>query len=112
LGAGGRKTIALPPSSVGSRATLQNLSNEVRECLRRDEECKRLAECAPTEAGKLDYLEMERRWLCLARSYEFEERLANFVEPLRKPSAAERISRVNCDLRRTMVVYDLVAQES
>jgi hypothetical protein len=27
---------------------------------------------------------MEQRWLSLARSYEFAERLSNFVEPFRK----------------------------
>jgi hypothetical protein len=27
---------------------------------------------------------MERRWLSLARSYDFAERLSNFVEPFRK----------------------------
>jgi len=33
---------------------------------------------------KAGYLDMERRWLSLARSYEFAERLTNFVELLRK----------------------------
>ena len=33
---------------------------------------------------KAGYLDMERRWLSLARSYEFAERLTNFVEPFRK----------------------------
>jgi hypothetical protein len=27
---------------------------------------------------------MEQRWLSLARSYEFAERLSSFTEPLRK----------------------------
>lgn len=63
---------------------LQNLSREVSDCLRRAEECRRLAESALTEAGKLDYLDMERRWLSLAHSYEFAERLSNFVEPFRR----------------------------
>lgn len=58
---------------------LQNLSEQIRECLRRAEECKRLAETALTATGKADYLDMERRWLSLARSYEFAERLSNFV---------------------------------
>jgi len=30
------------------------------------------------------YLEMEQRWLDLARSYEFAERLSRFTEPSRK----------------------------
>ena len=31
------------------------------------------------ESSKTDYLDMERRWLLLARSYEFTERLSNFA---------------------------------
>jgi len=61
---------------------LQNLSEEIRECLRRA--CKRLAEAALTEAAKTDYLDVEQRWLSLARSYEFTERLSRFTEPFRK----------------------------
>jgi hypothetical protein len=34
-------------------------------------------------SGRNDYLEMEQRWLALARSYEFAERLSNFTEPFR-----------------------------
>ena len=60
---------------------LQNLSEDIRECYRRAEDCKRLAEGALTETGKADYLDMERRWLSLARSYEFAERLSNFIAP-------------------------------
>jgi len=33
---------------------------------------------------KAGYLDMERRWLSLALSCEFAERLTNFVEPFRK----------------------------
>jgi hypothetical protein len=58
---------------------LQNLSGEIRECLRRAEECRRLAEAALIESTKTDYLEMEQRWLNLARSYEFSERLSRFT---------------------------------
>ena len=70
---------------------LQNLSEQIRECLRRAEECKRLAENALTETGKADYLDMERRWLSLARSYEFAERLSNFIDPhlKRRPQPKE-----------------------
>jgi hypothetical protein len=34
--------------------------------------------------GTATSLDMEQRWLSLARSYEFAERLSNFVAPLRK----------------------------
>ena len=63
---------------------LQNLSEEIRECLRRAEECKRMSRTALSASAILEYLEMEQRWLALARSYEFTERLSRFTEPFRK----------------------------
>jgi hypothetical protein len=61
---------------------LQNLSKDIRECYLHAEECKRAAETARTPSAKADYLGMERRWLSLAHSYEFSERLSNFTLPL------------------------------
>jgi hypothetical protein len=48
------------------------------------EQSKRMAETALTSAAQKDYLDMEQRWLSLARSYEFAERLGNFTEPFRE----------------------------
>src|SRR5262249_33601216 len=61
------RPVALPPVILGRRAMLQNLSK--------------------------DYLAMERRWLSLAHSYEFSERLSNFTVPFRKREHIERRSR-------------------
>jgi hypothetical protein len=58
---------------------LQNLSQEIRECLRHAEECRRLSKTALSASAIQEYLEMEQRWLALARSYEFTERLSTFV---------------------------------
>src|SRR5215472_3930131 len=58
---------------------LQNLSKEIRDCLHRAEECRRLAKTALGASAIQSYLEMEQRWLSLARSYEFAERLSNFA---------------------------------
>ena len=63
---------------------LQNLSKDIRECYLHAEECKRHADTAMTPAAKSDFLDMEHRWLSLAHSYEFAERLSNFTEPFRK----------------------------
>jgi hypothetical protein len=63
---------------------LQNVSEEIRECLRRAEECKRLSKTALSASGIQDYLEMEQRWLNLARSYEFTERLSRYTGHSRK----------------------------
>jgi len=63
---------------------LQNLSEEIRECFRRADECRLLSKTALTPSAIKDYLDMERRWLALARSYEFSERLSRFTEPYRR----------------------------
>ena len=69
---------------------LQNLSDEIRECYRLAEECRRLAEAATDSVSKQDYLAMEQRWLGLACSYDFAERLSRFTEPFRKPKRTTR----------------------
>jgi hypothetical protein len=61
---------------------LQNLNEEIRECLQRAEECRRRSEVEARSDAKADFLEMERRWLSLARSYEFSEQLARSAAPL------------------------------
>ena len=63
---------------------LQNHSEEIRECLRRAEECKRLSRTALSTSAIEEYLEMEHRWLTLAHSYEFAEKLSSFTEQPKK----------------------------
>jgi hypothetical protein len=63
---------------------LQHLSNEIRECYRYAEDCRRLAEAATDPVNKQDYLAMEQRWLGLARTYDFAERVSRFTGPFRK----------------------------
>ena len=63
---------------------LQNLSEEIRECLRHAEDCKRRAKTPLSADAIKDYLDMEQRWLALARSYEFTEMLSRYTEPFRK----------------------------
>jgi hypothetical protein len=62
---------------------LENLSEHIRECYQRAEQ-SRLAETAFTRSEKKDFLAMERRWISLAHSYEFSERLSAFTIPFRK----------------------------
>ena len=54
------------------RAMFENLSEEIRKCRRRAEECKRKSEIALTASAIQTYLDMESGWLALARSYELE----------------------------------------
>jgi hypothetical protein len=72
---------------LGGHVLLQNLSEDIHQCLGRAEECKRLSKTALTPSAIKDYLDMEQRWVALAHSYEFAERLSRFVEPLRRKKA-------------------------
>jgi hypothetical protein len=59
---------------------LQNISKDICECYRRADECRGLADTKTSQSVRADYLRMEQRWLALARSYEFTERLSGFNE--------------------------------
>ena len=60
---------------------LGKISENAAEAYRRAEACARKAEAATDPKVRLDFLEMERRWLILARSYEFVDRLDQFANP-------------------------------
>jgi hypothetical protein len=55
---------------------LENLSEEVRECLRHADQCAHDAKSAKDPQLRQDLLQMEGRWLSLARSYLFSESLS------------------------------------
>jgi hypothetical protein len=57
---------------------LNNLSEQIRECYRHAEDCARKAAAQTDPKIKADFLDSERRWLVLAQSYEFTERLTDF----------------------------------
>jgi hypothetical protein len=57
---------------------LNNVSEQIRECLRHAEDCARKAAAQTDPTLKADFLVMERRWLSLAHSYEFTGQLTYF----------------------------------
>jgi hypothetical protein len=57
---------------------LENVSQQIRECYEHAEDCARKAAVQTDSALRQDFLDMERRWLTLARSYELTERLGDF----------------------------------
>ena len=83
--------------ATGERA----LSDKVRGCLEHAENCANRAriECDPNIAR--DFLEMERRWLRLARSYQFAEQLDAFSKynKKRQDDAAAILDRMATDRR-------------
>lgn len=59
---------------------LNNLSGDIRECLQHAEDCARKAAAQTDPKVKQDFLDLEQRWLSLARSYEFTERIGDFSQ--------------------------------
>ena len=57
---------------------LDNLSQDIRYCHLRAEECRRLAQAAQSDEERAKWLDLERNWIALATSYEITERLARF----------------------------------
>src|SRR5262245_61449184 len=66
---------------------LRQLSKEQRECLDRALECRGRADASTDGTARKTFLDMEQRWLRLARSYEYMERLDLFLnaQTPRKP---------------------------
>jgi hypothetical protein len=65
-----------PPYARG--VVLNDLSEQIRECFRHAEACAQKAGAQTDPKIKADFLALEQRWLYLARSYEFTERLTDF----------------------------------
>ena len=63
---------------------LNNLSVQIRDCLQHAEDCARQAAAQTDPVLKQDFLDVERRWLFLARSYEFTDRLGDFSDEAKR----------------------------
>jgi PAS domain S-box-containing protein len=58
---------------------LEQLSDQARECYEHAAEAKAKADATDDPVLKAEFLDMERRWLILARSYGFTESLEDFT---------------------------------
>lgn len=58
---------------------LDNVSDKIRECHRHAEDCETQARAQPDPALRQDFLNAAQRWMRLAASYEFAERLERFT---------------------------------
>jgi hypothetical protein len=68
------------PHEAGVRVVLNNLSEQIRECLEHAEDCARKAAELPSSSRfRQDFLHLEKRWLELARSIEFGESVDSFI---------------------------------
>ena len=58
---------------------LQILGKHIADCYARAEWCKRRAEQTAAADVQAEFLDLERSWLQLAKSYEFVETLERFL---------------------------------
>jgi len=71
---------------------LNNLSEQIRECLQAAENCARKAAELPNSSPfHQDYLRLEKRWLELAWSIEFGESLDTFAKNSAKLNIKPRV---------------------
>jgi len=69
------------------RIVLDNVSEQIRECLEAAENCAHKASTLPDSSPfKQDFLNLEQRWLELARSIEFGESVDRFTKNNPKPN--------------------------
>jgi hypothetical protein len=69
---------------------LQKLSEQAADCHRRAQEARRKADLAADRTVRQDYLDLERRWLKLAESYQFTQRISDFEGEINKGVAVFR----------------------
>jgi len=65
---------------------MHTFDDQIRECYRRADDCTRGAESAGDYAEKAKFHDMRSRWLLLAHSYEFLERLARITDTSAPPT--------------------------
>jgi hypothetical protein len=63
---------------------LQRISHQVADCYERAGESRARAAAAANEIDKTEYLNIERRWIMLARSYELSERVTGFNDEIKR----------------------------
>jgi len=74
---------------------LQNLSEQIRSCYERATKAKRRAEETSDPKAKAEFLNTERRWLLLARSYQHSESLKDFIRAIPdRPDATNTLVHV------------------
>ena len=89
------------------------VSDQIAYCHQRASECREKAANATSQAALDEYLDMERRWLLLAGSYELTERTTDFigeVDRRRDPSVLwkgwQRIAEAPFDRDLELAVID------
>jgi hypothetical protein len=85
FGLRGTRISGIIRSELGFRGGIRmlcSLSKQISHCYFRAAECRERAARCVSPSDRLFYIEREQAWLTLARSYEFQERLARMVTEL------------------------------
>ena len=72
------RPVALPP--ILGAQMLQNIESQIRNAYQHAHDCAGRAKIAATPQERRDWLFVEARWLSLAHSLEFMQRLERFSE--------------------------------
>jgi hypothetical protein len=96
-----------PPHSAAERRLICTifergfLGDEIRVCLRHAEECARKAQEERKPNSREKFLEMHRRWLRLAHSYQFAKQLKAFRKGIsdRRKQTETRAASADCQPR-------------
>jgi hypothetical protein len=81
------------PDAIEGRVVLDNVSKQIRECLEHAGECaQKAAELPNGSPFRQDFLQLEKRWLELARSIEFGESRDTFTKNIPKPKPNPNLS--------------------
>jgi hypothetical protein len=69
---------------------LKQLSDDINECYLRASQARERGECERDPQLKQDHLDMERRWLFLAQSYELTVRMQHYTDDVKRRSARKQ----------------------
>jgi hypothetical protein len=95
-------TAPVEPDAIEGRVVLDNVSKQIRECLEHAQHCARQAAALPADSpSRLDYLQLEGRWLALARNIGFGERLDSFAKNASRSSRPDNDPHRRHRLRRS-----------
>ena len=91
---------------------LKNLSEQIRDCYKQAEDCARKATAQTDPRLRQDYLDLEQRWLLLARSCDLTQRLTDFSNELKRREADELpipYTCLGCGAKYNVVTVDAPA---
>jgi hypothetical protein len=85
---------------------LVRLSQRIADCLERSRVCGEKAREACDSASQRDFSDLEDRWLALAQSYEFSERLASMINEraAQKRKVRAILGRAGADSRDSIAI--------